>query len=85
MTDFICRWVLSLPLPVLRTMWYPFVYLVDRPLTKLIGPTKFKNEFTNEVPCRWFVEVVAAMQHRFYEEDLTNDDDNFETPEPEEA
>jgi len=59
MTDFICRWVYSLPLPVLHIMWHPFVYLVDRPLTKLIGPI---NEKTDR--CRWFVEVIATMQNR---------------------
>ena len=58
MTDIICRWVYSLPLPILHIMWYPFIYIVDKPLTKVFGPIDGNGE------CRWFVEVVATMQNR---------------------
>jgi len=58
MTDFVCRLVYNLPLPVIHIMWYPFLYLVDRPLTKLIGPIKKTGR------TRWFVEIVATMQNR---------------------
>lgn len=57
MTDLICRLVYSLPLFVLRLMWHPFIYLVDRPLTKVFGLTKGNR-------CRWWVEVVATMRNR---------------------
>ena len=59
MTDFICRRVYSLPLPILHIMWLPFLYLVDKPLCKIFGTVNRKTD-----RCYWYVEVVATMQNR---------------------
>jgi hypothetical protein len=59
MTDFVCRLVYNLPLPILHKMWLPFLYLVDKPLCKIFGAV---NRKTNR--CYWWVEVVATMQNR---------------------
>ena len=54
----ICKLVHHQPRFVLQLMWYPFIYIVDKPLTKVFGPIDGNGE------CRWFVEVIATMQNR---------------------